>query len=141
TARVSSHTTFASTNTPCTKTSYTSPSTTTPSRASHPTMNLPNNLTLTITILLNDTSNIRIIDRDTTEANLRAATADVDVAWESAPRVGARARLAVAPGASATVVATVAGAPFFVLTPHGAVLAADLDDPSNAALRRWGYLP
>lgn len=124
-------------------------------------MSLLSSLTLALAVFVGDTSGVRVVGREATETNLRAvpaksaAATDVgaddaaapgaaawkDIAWESAPRVGARVRLAIDPAAGARVLATADGAPFFVLLPHGAVLAADLDDPSNAALRRWGYLP
>src|SRR5438552_2809089 len=58
----------------------------------------------------------------------------LDIAWRTAPRVGARDRLVVT--GDTRVVAWAGDDPLVVLTPHGAVIAAD-----GPALRRWGYWP
>ncbi len=60
-----------------------------------------------------------------------------EVPWSSAPPVGRRARLSVPPG---QVVAYAGDDPLVAITPGGAVIAAELEHPSNAALRRWPYL-
>ena len=63
-----------------------------------------------------------------------------DIAWTTAPPVGARARLTFDP-ARYRVAARAGADPLVIVGPAGVVIAADLEDPSNAALRRWGYLP
>jgi O-antigen/teichoic acid export membrane protein len=68
-----------------------------------------------------------------------------DIAWSTAPRIGARARLAIdrgtAAGAALRVIARAGDDPLVIAGEHGVVFAADAADPSNAALARWGYWP
>lgn len=107
-------------------------------------------------LFIGDTRDIHVAGRarDTVDVTAAAGTntidhansanalsaAFADVAWKSAPRISSRALLAI-DAADAVVVARAGRDPLLVVTPRGAVLAADLDDPANAALLRWGYLP
>jgi O-antigen/teichoic acid export membrane protein len=81
-------------------------------------------------------------DRTSTPVDVHTvdgAALSPDIAWESAPQVAARARLRLP--SEARVIALAGADPLLVLTARGAIVAADLADPSNRALVRWGYLP
>jgi O-antigen/teichoic acid export membrane protein len=92
-------------------------------------------------LLIGDTRGVRVVGRVATPAEVRADDAAAlagDIAWSSAPPVGARARLAV-DGASWRVAARAGDDPLILVGEHGAVVAADLEHASNRALLRWGY--
>lgn len=92
-------------------------------------------------IVIGRADGVEVRGRRTDAAEVRGedvAALAVDVAWASAPPVRARAVL-VADGRW-RVVARAGTDPLVLVGPGGVVIGAELDDPSNAPLRRWGYL-
>ncbi|HZS35404.1 MAG TPA: hypothetical protein VFF06_01180 [Polyangia bacterium] len=90
--------------------------------------------------LLGDVDGVRVVGQASAPAEVRGTDELGDVAWSTAPRVGARAILAVDP-ARARVVARAGDDPLIVVSGRGVAIAADLADASNAPLLRWGYWP